>query len=232
MGGWCSQRLGELLSFYPKTGEIQSIDAAHGVADEDARWITRLGDKLLIATRGGVQFYGGGTDFRTLDGEPANTLFVDRDGFLWAGTDDGQVKKFAWFGGHTLQTIYSGEVHALTASRINSFAQDGQGRIWIATDKGGVRHIPLAAPPPTHMSIEVDGRTSGETGDPGSGSYEIPYGRHRITFRFASITMSGRSAIVWVNPERGDERWECCLFSKEPSASFVSRLSEGAHTLS
>jgi ligand-binding sensor domain-containing protein len=228
---WFSTARG-VVTVHPKTGEVQSIDAAHGLADEDARWITRLSDKLLIATRGGVQLYGGGTDFQTLDGEPANTLFVDRDGFLWAGTDDGQVKKFVLFGGHTLQTIYSGEVHALTASRINSFAQDGQGRIWIATDKGAVRHIPLTTPPPAHISIEVDGQTSDEAVDPSAGSYEIPYGRHRITFHFASISMSGQVRYLYrINPEQGEARWEVLPVQQgaERDVSLVD-LREGSHT--
>src|SRR5262249_21574940 len=95
----------------PKTGESDLIDASQGLADNDARWIVRFGDSLLIATHAGIQAYNG-TTFTTLDGEATSTMFVDRDGFLWAGTDEGQVKKFLLFSGHVLSTIYSGEAHA------------------------------------------------------------------------------------------------------------------------
>ncbi|MEK6301251.1 MAG: two-component regulator propeller domain-containing protein [Acidobacteriota bacterium] len=225
---WFSTARG-VVSFDEKSGETQSIDSAHGLADNDARWITRFGERLLIATRGGVQFYSGGTDFRTLDGEPASTVFVDRDGFLWAGTDDGQVKKFVEFGGHALQMVYSGEVHALTASRINSFNQDSQGRIWIASDKGAVRHIPVTGAPPAHVSIEVDGRLQDA---PEGDSYGIPYGRHRLTFHFAGISMSGQVRYLYrVNPEGGDARWESLPVQQGAEREVsVLDLNEGAHT--
>lgn len=225
---WFSTARG-VVSFDAKSGEIQSLDAARGLADNDARWIARFGDRLLLATRGGVQFYGGGTDLQTLDGEAASTLFVDHDGFLWTGTDDGQVKKFVLFGGHTLQMVYSGEVHALTASRINSFTQDSAGRIWIATDKGAVRHIPVTAAPPVHVSLEVDGRANDT---PEAGSYQIPYGRHRLTFHFAGISMSGPVRYLYrINSERGEARWEALPVQQGAERDVsVLDLSEGTHT--
>ena len=225
---WFSTARG-VVSFDAKSGELQSIDSSRGLADDDVRWITRFQDRLLIASRGGVQLYGAGSDFRTLDGDAASTLFVDRDGFVWAGTDDGQVKKFLVFGGHTLQTVYSGEVHALTASRINSFAEDAQGRMWIATDKGAVRHLPLTTPPPAHVSIEVDGRMNES---PETGPFQIPHGRHRLTFHFAGISMSGQVRYMYrVNPEGGDARWEVLPVQQgaERDVSLLD-LNEGAHT--
>ena len=225
---WFSTARG-VVGLDAKTGETQSIDETRGLADNDARWITRFQDGLLIATSAGVQSYGGGENFQTLDGAATSTLFVDRDGFLWAGTDDGQVKKFVLFGGHTLNTVYSGEVHALTASRINSFAQDANGRVWIATDKGAVRHIPLSSPPPAHVSLEVDGQSNYT---PESEVHQIPYGRHRLTFHFTGISMSGQVRYLYrINPEGGDGRWEV-LPVQQGAARDVSilDLNEGAHT--
>src|SRR5262249_9112767 len=123
-------------------GRTDVIDSSRGLADNDVRWIIRFNDKLLIATRAGIQAYNGGTAFSTIDPEPTNTMFVDRDGFLWSGTDEGRVKKLLEFGGHMLSTVYSGEAHALTGNRVNSISQDTEGRIWIGTNKGAVRHIP------------------------------------------------------------------------------------------
>jgi ligand-binding sensor domain-containing protein len=225
---WFSTARG-VVSFDLRTGETELIDITRGLADNDARWITRFKDRLLIATRGGIQSYSGGSDFQTLDGEAAATLFVDRDGYLWAGTDEAQVKKFVLFGGHIVQMVYSGEVHALTAGRINSFAEDSEGRIWIATDKGAVRHIPVTVASPARVSLEIDGRT---TEAPESGSYDISYGRHRLTFHFAGISMSGQVRYLYrINPDGGDARWEALAVQQgaEREVSVVD-LDEGAHT--
>lgn len=217
-----------VVSIDPKGGDAEIIDISRGLADNDARWITRFNDRLLVATRGGIQAYSGSA-FTTFDAEPANTMFVDRDGYLWAGTDEGRVKKILEFGGHVFSTVYSGEAHALTGSRINSISQDSEGRIWIATNKGAVRHMPVTIAPPAEVSLEVDGRIQQASE---SGSYDVSSGRHRLTFHFSAATMSGQTRYLYrIDSGDGEPPWEV-LPMQQGAERDVSRmdLDEGAHT--
>jgi len=204
------------------------IDISRGLADNDARWILRFNDRLLIATRAGIQSYTG-SSFATFDPEPANTMFVDRDGYLWAGTEEGRVKKLFEFGGHVLSTVYSGETHALTGTRVNSISQDAEGRIWIATNKGAVRHMPVTVAPLAQISLEVDGSAQQVSE---SGSYSVSYGRHRLTFHFSAASSSGQARYVYrINSGDGEQPWEV-LPMQQGAERDVSRLDldEGAHT--
>ncbi len=224
-----------IVAFNPQTGEADVIDNRDGLADNDARWITRYNDKLLVATRAGIQVYteasAGASKFTTFDGEPTSTLYVDRAGrFLWAGTDDGRAKKFALFGVHIISTAYSGEAQALTAGRVNSISEDGEGRIWIATDKGAVRHIPARAAPLVEASLQIDGQPS----TPTSEMHEVYYGRHRLSFRFTAVNMMSGQVIYYLYRLKSAEAataWQ--LLPVQPGAERpvdLLDLSEGAHT--
>jgi ligand-binding sensor domain-containing protein len=230
---WFSTARGA-VSFNPQTGDVDLIDTSRGLADNDTRWVTRFNDRLLIATRGGIQVYGGGdrnpSSLTVFDTEPTSTMFVDRDGYLWSGSDEGQVKKFVLIGGYVVSTVYSDEAYALTGSRINSFSQDSAGRMWIATGKGVVRHIPVTAPPPAQVSLEVDGRAEVAPGSE-TGAFNVPYGRHKLTFRFAAVSMSGQVRYLYrINSQNGDEPWEV-LPVQQGVERDVSRtdLDEGTH---
>jgi ligand-binding sensor domain-containing protein len=217
-----------VVSVDPKGSDDDLIDISRGLADNDVRWIIRFNDRLLIATRAGIQAYTGSA-FTTFDPEPANTMFVDRDGYLWVGTDEGRVKKFFEFGGHALSTVYSGEAHALTGSRVNSISQDSEGRIWIATNKGAVRHMPVVIAPLAQISLEVDGRSQQVSE---AGSYNVSYGRHRLTFHFSAASTSGQARYVYrINSADGEQPWEV-LPMQQGAERDVSRLDldEGAHT--
>lgn len=198
-----------IVSFDPRTSETDLIDTARGLADNDARWISSYRHRLVVATRAGVQFYNAtvrnASAFATLDGDAASTLFVDRDGYLWVGTDDGQVKKFAQFGDNIVSTIYSGDSYALNGSRINSIFEDSQRRIWIATSGGAVRHSPVRVAPRSQVALEVDGSAEAAAGP---GPHDLSYGRQRLTFRFTAVSMNGQVRYLYrINPEQGDHRW-------------------------
>jgi ligand-binding sensor domain-containing protein len=217
-----------VVSVDPKGSDPDLIDISRGLADNDVRWIIRFNDRLLIATRGGIQAYTGSA-FTTFDPEPANTMFVDRDGYLWVGTDEGSVKKFFEFGGQALSTVYSGEAHALTGNRVNSISQDSEGRIWIATNKGAVRHMPVVMAPLAQISLDVDGRSQQVSE---AGSYSVSYGRHRLTFHFSAASTSGQARYVYrINSGDGEQPWQV-LPMQLGAERDVSRLDldEGLHT--
>ncbi len=226
-----------IVNFNPATEDAKLIDTSRGLADNDARWITRFNNQLLVATRAGVQVYNdqdtNRPSFTTLDGEPANTLFVDRDNFLWIGTDDGKVEKFAAIGGYMIPQVYSGENYALTGSRINSIYEDSEGEIWISTDKGAVRHLPIRVAPLARVSLEVDGHPDTPSE---SGTYSLSYGRQRLTFHFTAVSMSGVSMngqvryLYRVKSDQG-ERWS--LLPVQPGVERevnIFSLDAGTHT--
>jgi ligand-binding sensor domain-containing protein len=223
-----------VIRYRMDTDESEWFDTSRGLADNDARWTTRFNDRLLVATRGGIQVCnrreGGAATFSSFDSEAANTLYADRAGFLWAGTDEGQVKKFAMIGGYTVSTLYPSESFAMTSSRINSFSEDAQGHIWIATDKGAIRHTPVTVPPPTSLALEVDGRGDLPR-DAETGAVFVPYGQHRLTFHFAAVSLSGQVRYLYrLSSGSGDEAWEV-LAVQQGAERDVSRanLGEGAH---
>jgi ligand-binding sensor domain-containing protein len=202
-----------VVSVDPATHASEVIDSGRGLADNDTRSIIRFNDQLLIATRAGVQIKRSGSGFTTFDGEPASTLFVDRDGFLWVGTDDGQVKKFASIGGYNISSIYSGEIYALAGTRVNSVSEDGTGQIWIGTDKGAVRHLPVRLVPPPHISLKADSQTDVAA----TGEQTLPYGRQRLTFYFSAASMTGQVRYLYrINAERANEPWS--LLPVQPGA--------------
>lgn len=210
-----------------KSGESDLLDISRGLADNDARWIVRFNDRLLVATRAGIQAYT--ASFTTFDAEPTSTMYVDRDGYLWAGTDEGQVKKFFAFGDRVVSTLYSGEAYALTGNRVNSISQDGDGHIWIATNKGAVRHTPITVAPSARASLEVDGRVQTESE---KDSYDVSFGRHRLTFHFTVVSVSGQTSCLYrINSKGSEQPWEV-VAPQQGAEHDVSRvdLDEGQHT--
>lgn len=203
------------------------IDTSRGLADNDVRWTLRFNNRLLVATRAGIQAYSG-SDFSTVDAEATSTMFVDSDDFLWSGTDEGRVKKFIEIGGHILSTAYSGEAYALTGDEVNAISEDTDRRIWIATNKGAVRHIPIAIPPVAQISLDVDGHNQ-QLSD--SGLYDVSYGRHRLTFHFGAACTGGLARYVYrINSGDADQPWEV-LPMQQGTERDVSRLDldEGTH---
>jgi len=218
-----------------RTGESDLLDVSRGLADSDTRWIVRFNEKLLIATRAGIQAYTAG--FTTVGAEPTSTMFVDRDGYLWAGTDEGQLKKFVAFGDRMVSTQYSGEPYALTGNRVNAISQDADGHIWIATNKGAVRHTPITVAPSARVSLEVDGKVQIPSEPalsdlPGSpSSYDVSFGRHRLTFHFTVASVSGQTNCLYrINSKGAEQPWDV-VNPQQGAEHEISRLDldEGRH---
>ncbi|MEW6207390.1 MAG: two-component regulator propeller domain-containing protein [Acidobacteriota bacterium] len=199
-----------VVRYSPRSGESKLIDTSLGLPDNDVRWTARFQNRLLVATRAGVQSLDetarNRSSFTTFDGDPASSLFVDSDGSLWVGGDDGQIKKFAILGSHTFSAVYSVEAYGLTGGRVNCINEDRDGRIWMATDKGIVRHLPVRAAPSAHVSFRIDDREqAGSMTEP----YLVPYGRHKLIFQFNAASMTGQVRYLYrINAGGSDEGWE------------------------
>ncbi len=199
-----------LMVYNLQTDNAMMIDSSRGLLDNDTRWMTRFNGELLIATRSGVQSYNekqqGVAAFSSFDSEPATTLFVDKDNYLWVGTESGQVKKFNLVQGHVVSSIYSGEEHSLTGNRINSISEDSEGYIWIATDKGAIRHRPVRIPPSAQAALKFEGGAGAVFNGT---AYELPSGQQRATFRLTGVSMSGQMQYLYrSHPEGQEKRWE------------------------
>src|SRR5215471_14430056 len=235
---WFSTDKG-VVTLEPGTGASTLLDAVGGLFDNDIRWIASAGKRMVIATARGVQscdISAGdpgalrGSPLVNIDTEPASTVMVDKEGYLWIGTDDGQVKKLALLDGQFISTVYSGETGALTGKHVNSIYEDSEGRIWIATSGGVVRHIPDRAVPLAQLAIEVDGRTLQpvqNATEAASASYDLPYGARKITFRFTGVSMNGQVRFLYrmTGPD-GNEPWHV-LPVKQAAEREVSVPGEG-----
>jgi ligand-binding sensor domain-containing protein len=216
-----------VMVYNPKTDGITLVD---GLIDNDARWITRYNSELLIATRAGVQLYNERQPSASfIEKDPANTIFVDKDNFLWIGMDNGQVKKLTVIQSHVISSLYSDKDKSFNADHINSFSEDDNGHIWIATDKGVVRHTPVRTTPYIQVSVKVEGLS--ET-SPATDIYELPSGQQHVTFRLTGVSMSHPVQYLYrVNPEGGNEPWTLL-----PGQSGLEReipffqLNEGTNT--
>src|SRR5262249_8709694 len=205
---WFSTDRG-VVTLEPGAGAVNLLDAGNGLYDNDVRWIASAGSRMVIATGRGVQLCDismatpgvlRGAPLISIDTEPASTVMIDKQGYLWIGTDDGQVKKLALLDGQFISTVYSGETGALTGKHINSIYEDGEGRIWIATSGGVVRHIPNRAVPLAQIAIEVDGRAlqpAQSATERSPATYDLPYGARKITFRFTGVSMSGQVRFLY-----------------------------------
>ena len=238
---WCATDRG-IVIFDPASGGAVVIDAGRGLIDNDVRSITRIGERMISGTRLGTQYFdtsagsGQSTEISapvTIDKEAANTLSIDRDGYLWIGTDDGQVKKFALYDGELISTVYSGETAALSNKRINSIYQDSAGRVWISTAAGAVRHMPDRQAPLAQVSAEVDGKALQyqDASARDAGIFDIPYGAHKLTFYFTGVSMDGPVRFLYrLKSAKGDEPWTTLPAQQAAEREVsVSDFGQGPH---
>ena len=234
---WCSTSRGiAIINF--STGAFDFVDEGRGLADADTRWVTEWNGKMAVATRAGIQtFEAESASPRALtqfDTEPADTLFTDRDGYLWAGMEEGGLKKFSLIGDRVMSAVYSSENDAFTARRIRSISQDTLGEIWIATEVGALRHEPVRAAPLARVSLETDGETLGiaDNADKAPAVKEISYGRHKLTFHIAAASMNGPVRYLYRIQSAGkDSEWQILPAQQSAEREIpIFEIGEGSHS--
>ncbi len=131
-----------LVSFAPAASErfvVQQWKVEHGLPQSSVRCISQTTDGYIwIGTWNGLARFDG---VRMKTFKPANTpalltgnimsLFTDRRGILWIGTDAGGLVRYA---GGKFERIDS--ARGITATRILSINEDSSGRLWCATESG------------------------------------------------------------------------------------------------
>lgn len=192
----------------PATNDLTIISQSAGLESTDVRWIE--GDetgRLWIGTAKGVDFYNGQRievekRLPGLTGENIQSIFRDRDGMVWLGSNDGKVKKYLNTGIANIPpiiTTYTRDRHGLAGNIIRAITQDSSGAIWLATESGLSRHLPSKALPPVHCRLEVNGAEI----PPGT---EIEAGRHNIKFKFIGMSTFGDVCFIHRIIVNGAER--------------------------
>lgn len=137
-----------LFKFHPGTGAVQYY------APEDGRShlasgmiISLLADsqqRLWVGTNAGLQQYQPGTDdFVFFQGPPGDSVLTDRQiriirednhGDIWVGTIDGGLNRLPRGGAGFAH--YQTSPGGLSSNRIYDIAFDGNGKLWLGTEKG------------------------------------------------------------------------------------------------
>jgi signal transduction histidine kinase/ligand-binding sensor domain-containing protein len=100
-----------------------------------------------------------------LPASTVNTLLQDRVGYLWLGTYEGLVR----FDGLQSTLFHSGNTEGLRGDGIRALAQDGDGRLWVGSNGGGLsvyeggafRHLDVGPQPVDQMVWAVTTRRAG-----------------------------------------------------------------------
>lgn len=195
----------------PTKAELVVIGTDQGLKSLDVRWILEQPTKgqFWFATGHSVESYDGNRfDLEPISGATKGAdvrcLFLDRDGFLWVGLGDGNIRKFLpQIAG--LTKTYKRDDYDLTGTRIRTITQDGAGMIWFATDQGLTRHVPNRLTLPIDIKLEVDGA---EISQP-SPVY-ISSGQHRLKFQYVGISMMSDVAYLYrlVGDKTGNDEWK------------------------
>lgn len=158
---WYRQSTKQLSSYTTQPNNKNSLSHAivMAIAEESS-------GTIIVGTLGGINFLdpktgqisriNGRLDEReTLNNEFVNSLFTDRDGNVWIGTEKGGVNKYNMF----QKPFYSLRNHpddpnSLSNNTINSILNDGN-ILWVGTAGGGLNRVDQSTGKVDHFTQSV-----------------------------------------------------------------------------
>ena len=177
---------GHVTSFRHDPREPRSLSHDHvwSILEDDAQrlWVaTADGLNLYDPSAGTFVRYGNDpSDSHSLRDSDIMTLYQDRGGVLWVGTRSGGASHWnpnSWQLGHYRSPSFHG-------TAVNSFADDGAGRVWVGTVGSGL--------------VEIDVRTGHERNYHATGDSAL-----KLTDERVMALLYDRSGILWVGTMAG-----------------------------
>ncbi len=169
-------------------------------------------------------------------------ILEDRSGNVWVAPGGGHLLRFDGEGRLTELPVEP----ALAEAAIKNIFEDGEGHLWLATDRGLMRmrvaqrqdsgRLPDAPPPPNAVLEEVlvDDRVLATSGSAtGPGSYDIPVGARTVEFRFTGVSFDAperlrfRSRLEGVDAEWKEGTRRVAVYTNLPSGRHFFRLMAG-----
>ena len=142
------------LAVHPADERFRQYTKADGLPDEEVQAMLPLsGGRVWVGTRAGLVELtttpagGGGATSRRLPLPPdagsryVRCLYRDRRGDQWVGTENGAAR----YTPSTRQWTYFNQTPGLAGQHVVSMAEDGRGRLWLATSGRGVAVFDPAA---------------------------------------------------------------------------------------
>lgn len=239
---WIGTLRGGLSRLELATGRLQSFhhdvsDAGSLSADRVAAILEDDSRRLWVATADGLDLFDGASGhFKHYVFEASNphglpqgavlTLYQDRGGVLWLGTAEGGAGHWdprTWLLGHYRSAAFQN-------AAISSFADDGDGTVWIGMLGGGLteidsasgREVPLGEERVSALQYDPKGALWIGTRDRGLARLDLPT-HHRALYRHAATDARSLPSdeVVCLLRDRLGALWV-------GTASGVARLASGS----
>jgi len=212
-------------------------------------WIgTRGGLNLLAKSKQVFHHFGAlPGDNNYLNSSIIYAFWIDNDGKIWIGTEDGGVNIFdPKTGKYEYLTAGENDPNSISQNCIKAFLDDKQGNLWVGTYLGGIDVINLKTREITHF--KHDPEKSGTISDnrvwdfcldrnneiwvATSGGVD-KYNRKTKLFEHYP-QLNGENQVSWIEPDSRGNLWmggldEVIVFN--PEENEITRFPEHSHTL-